>query len=159
MRVFREMSVEGSPQQLEQFITRLTAQLTNGWTRRQELVEFHDRFAVPVAQELGLRIILTPDDVDLEVWLSPATAQALRSFSRNANKSTGSAHPMDRDRWYAFIFAAHRENARFDSSTLYRWLSEAGGWSGSMASDLSREYEQARSLLRAYDSSEHGRKH
>jgi hypothetical protein len=36
MRVFREMSVEGSPQQLEQFITRLTAQLTNGWTRRQD---------------------------------------------------------------------------------------------------------------------------
>jgi hypothetical protein len=114
------------------------------------LTEFYERFARPVAIERGLSIELSSGEVDLEEWLSPTAAQALRLFSEKANKSTGASHPMDRERWYKFLILADKENARFDASTLARWLSEEAGWADTTASELADDYERARSLL-AYE--------
>ena len=115
------------------------------------LLEFHDRFISQAAAGRALTVELGEGDVDLEHWLSPNTANQLRSFSAAASKSTGSSHPSDRERWHRFIVSAHNEAAPLDASTLARWLHEDGGWSESLASDLAIEYEQGRELL---DSSE-----
>jgi hypothetical protein len=114
------------------------------------LLEFYNRFAFPVATERHLRVELSSGDVDLETWLSPTAAKALRLFSQKANKSTGASHPEDQKRWYAFVILADKENAHLDASTLARWLREEAGWAESIASELAGEYEQARSLL-AYE--------
>ena len=114
------------------------------------LSEFYDRFARRSATEQGLSIELSSDDVNLEDWLSPTAAEALRLFSRKANRSTGASHPEDQKRWYRFLILADREKARLDASTLARWLREDEGWADSIASDLAGDYEQARSLL-AYE--------
>jgi hypothetical protein len=114
------------------------------------LCEFHDQFARPAAEEQDLRIELSADNVDLEAWLSPLAAEALRSFSNHANKSTGASHPLDRERWYKFLILSDKEKSTLDASTLARWLSEEAGWADTTASELADDYERARSLL-AYE--------
>jgi len=63
------------------------------------LLEFYDRFVSQAAAARGLTVELGEAEVDLEHWLSPSAASQLRSFSGAANKSTGSSHPNDRERW------------------------------------------------------------
>jgi hypothetical protein len=207
MKVYRELSIKGSSQQLEAFIDGVACRLADGWgggenvypprplrpfyftcpeapgraaseiwiARRDPnelyvsnivqkeyrgqlsypeynaiLSEFFDRFARPVATEQGLHIGLSSDNLGLEEWLSSTAADALRLFSRKANKSTGASHPEDQKRWYSFLILADREKARLDASTLARWLREEEGWADSVASELAGQYEEARSLL-AYE--------
>jgi len=115
------------------------------------LDEFVDRNARPAAGRLGLMIELTPDRRPITHWLSEEAARRLRSFSGAANKGTGSSHPMDFQRWAAFLIQVHREEAALDSGTLQRWLIEEEGWPEEKAIDLTIEFEFARDLLKAYD--------
>jgi hypothetical protein len=111
------------------------------------LEEFCDRFVRPAAGRVGARVDLTATEVALEHWLPPAAAEKLRTFSAAANKSTGSAHPLDRERWNDFVIAAHEGRSRLDSSTLRRWLIEIEGWASEVADQLAIEYEFGRELL------------
>lgn len=120
------------------------------------LMDFYERFVRTAAANRELTIEIGPGEVDLEHWLSEGTSNRLRTFSACANKSTGASHPLDRERWNQFIFAAHRESAGFDSSTLVRWLHEEAGWAESMSSDLAIQYDRARLLLKDYDEFLHG---
>jgi len=100
----------------------------------------------------GIRVLLSPQDVDLQYWhLNPRTVELLKYFSDAANKSTGSSHPLDRERWFHFLIAAHKDKATLDTSILGRWLCDEQGWPEDTASDLRIEYEFARELLNAYD--------
>jgi hypothetical protein len=83
--------------------------------------------------------------------VSPETALLLHRFSAAANKSTGSSHPCDEERWLEFVTAAHREKAALDASTLEQWLREGEGWPEDIASELAVDYEKARSLLSYYE--------
>lgn len=109
--------------------------------------EFYTRFARPCAEKAGARAELTDSNVDLEHWMSPRTAERLRRFSGSANKSTGSAHPADKELWFDFVLAAHQERSSLDASTLGRWLIEVDGWSTEVADDLAIQYERERALL------------
>lgn len=71
------------------------------------LPDFVARIAVPAASTSGFGIELTAPHQSLDDWLDAEPAAALRRFSRLANKSTGAAHPMDRERWYGFLIATH----------------------------------------------------
>lgn len=115
------------------------------------LVEFFEAAVVPAVTGLQLTAHLTDDTAPITKWLSEPAADALRRFSNLANHSTGSAHPRDRDRWFAFLVLAHRSRSTLDTDMLKRWLIEMGGWSPDMASDLAIEYEFARDLLRFAD--------
>jgi hypothetical protein len=90
---------------------------------------------------------MSEPEADLEQWLSPETAKKLRFFCSHANKRTGSSHPADRKLWNDFIVSAYREGTDLDSTTLARWLHEAGDWDEERASELAGEYAFATQLL------------
>lgn len=50
-----------------------------------------------------LTIELSKETIELEDILSSDDAQALRTVSRLANKSTGYGHPLDKKRWFELI--------------------------------------------------------
>ncbi len=111
------------------------------------IAEFHDRFVRPAAQRVGAEVELTATEAELERWLSHETAEKLRTFSACANKSTGSAHPLDQQRWMDFILSAAREQSRLDAMTLRRWLIETGDWPPEVADELASEYHFGKDIL------------
>jgi hypothetical protein len=85
--------------------------------------------------------------VDLSTQLPGDVYKRLRAFSVAANKSTGSSHPYDRERWMDFLIEAVQTGAPLDPHTLARWLVEEGQWDAEQASRLAEEYEFGRELL------------
>ncbi len=114
------------------------------------LQQFKAQIADPVKEALGLRIVLTKDTETLTDWMSPATAKLLRQFSQLANKSTGSAHPRDRARWFAFIIAAHKEQVDA-TDRIKRWLIDVDHWHPERAVELIIEYEYGLELLTQFE--------
>jgi hypothetical protein len=116
------------------------------------LNDFAARIATPAAAAAGFRVQMTGPDQSLEDWLSSAAAAAaLRRFSAAANKSTGSSHPMDRSRWFAFLILAHSAERKPDTDQLARWLTEVERWPEERAHTLVIEYEFSLALLLEYD--------
>lgn len=111
------------------------------------LEEFCNRFIVPVSEELKIKVDLTTNDENMEDWISEAYFKKLRLFSVAANKSTGSAHPLDQKRWLDFLVSVHHEHRNLHSSQLQRWLVEVENWPEDVAVDLSIEYQFAMNLL------------
>src|SRR4051794_33479684 len=111
------------------------------------LEDFYERVIRPYAGPAGVTASLSRGQVDLEHWMSHDAAELLRQFSACANKGTGSSHPSDRDRWNAFVVAAHRDGSRMDAADLRRWLIEVDGWPPEVADQLAVEYEYGRELL------------
>ncbi len=115
------------------------------------LADFAERVAQPVADSRGYRLELTAGRQSLADWVSEDVARKLSAFSGMANKSTGSSHPSDELRWFAFIVAAHRTGADLDVDRLARWLHEVERWDEESAHRLAGRYEWARSLLKFSD--------
>lgn len=115
------------------------------------LRDFVERVAHPAAAAAGFTVEVSSAAQGLDDWLPRDAADALRRFSVAANKATGSSHPMDRRRWFAFLFAAHHDRGAFDTDRLMRWLTEVEGWSEQTAHDLAVEYEFGLKLLDEYD--------
>lgn len=116
--------------------------------------QFYQDFVQPAGQNLsGIHVTLGKAEENLNDWMSEATAELLRTFTASANPSTGSSHPMDQERWNAFVIAAHRESASFNSTQLRQWLYDVNGWNDRVVSKLTIEYEQGRELLAQYDRS------
>jgi hypothetical protein len=115
--------------------------------------EFVELVATPASRELEFKIQLSKQQQSIEDWFSPSTAQALQSFSRLANRSTGASHPLDQRRWMDFLVAAHAERSKADSEFLYRWLHEVERWPEDTAHELLNDYDFALGLLTRYDES------
>lgn len=109
--------------------------------------DFYKRVFKPYADKSNLVHNVTEADAGLESWMDEQTADLLRKFSACANKGTGASHPKDRERWNAFIHAAHRTNSKLDPSTLARWLVEEEDWPPEFAEQLALEYESGLGLL------------
>jgi hypothetical protein len=112
----------------------------------EALVDFHHRFALAAATSLGFSVRLGDDKIDLQSDLSKEVFAALVAFSRGSNRSTGSSHPMDRERWFKFLLLLHRASLELPTWVLQEWL-ELDGWSESVATELAIEYEFAMGLL------------
>lgn len=112
------------------------------------LVELTKSAIRPAAIALGIQCGLSDDQKPFTAWVSPAAGEALKRFSNLANHGTGSAHPLDRERWFAFLLHCHRDRCELDTDMLQRWLIEQGGWTVERTSDLVIEYEFGRSLLK-----------
>jgi hypothetical protein len=119
----------------------------------QILAEFHDNMVKPLADELQITVELTPPEIRLEDKL-PKSCKLFKNFSRLANKTTGSAYPLDRERWFDFIISTHRHQEPFDSDDLKGFLKEEG-WSGDQTFELSMEYEFARNFLNHLENQPH----
>lgn len=114
------------------------------------LNDFYSEFIVQFEKELT--VVISDDEVTLEKFLRENTSKALRLFSKAANKSTGSSHPYDKERWHNFIITSFVNHDLIASDVLKRWLVEEENWSEDAAVDLVIEYEQGISLLGAYSS-------
>lgn len=113
------------------------------------LNDFIKRVVNPAAQELRFDVTLTPRKQSITDWTSDEVASALHTFSVCANKSTGTGHPADRKRWFAFLFAAYATNTKLDTEFLSRWLVEAEEWPPDIAHDLVDRYQYSMDLLRS----------
>lgn len=111
------------------------------------LADFAEAVAKPIARRFGFTVSMTSANQNLEDWLTPEAAIALRRFSGAANKSTGASHPMDERRWFDFIIAVHRTGKRIGSDYLARWLREVEGWDERSAHNLAAEFERGIALL------------
>lgn len=116
------------------------------------LREFLDRFARAAADSTGVEVELGNPNPQLEDFLSPKAAAALRAFSSHANRSI--LHPLDHERWNKFLSNAHRDQATLSSDMLRRWLVEEEKWPEDTANELVVEYDQGRRLLETYESLE-----
>ena len=116
------------------------------------LEEFYELVFKPFAEKSKLAHTVTGPEAELERWMDERTATLLREFCANANQGTGASHPLDRERWKAFILSAHQTGSILDPSTLARWLVETEDWSPENALRLALEFESGLGLL-AYASS------
>ncbi len=109
--------------------------------------EFARIYLEPIAAAHGFTVEMTAATQTLEDWISEPSSSALKRFSTLANKSTGASHPLDEQRWFAFILSAHRNRDDLDASRLAEWLSKVEGWDQDSAHALAGEYERALALL------------
>jgi hypothetical protein len=112
------------------------------------LTEFYERFVKGVAESAGVKAVLGKTDKSPADYMSSAAVDRLDRFSALANKSTGSGHPADQERWFDFIIQIHNDQRGPDAGTLVDLLSEYFGWPHEKASELASEYELGRALLR-----------
>ena len=105
--------------------------------------------------------VFNPVDV-----VSNDALKKLKSFCRNANKTTGSSHPCDQERWFDFICQTVDDNQMFSYDTLATFLQDeeywgakrtAGegvisdsAWSEEAAYELASEYEAACNIIIYY---------
>jgi hypothetical protein len=135
------------------YVSNIVPEEHTGLTHEQyndAALEFAELFARPAAEALGLGVTVTGTVLDLSAELPDDVFRALRSFSTGANKGTGSTHPMDRERWFSFIFKLHRSATTLSSTTLAEWL-VADGWDEGAADDLAIEFELCSGLLEYVD--------
>ncbi|PKM53576.1 MAG: hypothetical protein CVV00_11845 [Firmicutes bacterium HGW-Firmicutes-5] len=107
------------------------------------------------------------DDVfDPSSIISEEALKKLKLFCAVANKSTGSSHPNDQERWFDFICQTVDDKRMFDYTTLADFLQDKEywgpklndnirvlgdyAWEEDMANDLASEYENACEILLYY---------
>ncbi len=112
------------------------------------------RFAEEVLAPLAtppVEIRLGPAEKTIDDFLPAAAASALRRFSTSANRSTGSAHPQDAEKWDTFVILAYRARVSMGPDTLQRLLVEDEHWDHEQALELAIQYERALRLLESND--------
>ena len=77
----------------------------------------------------SISIELGPVEHHIEDVAHPSVVEALRRFSRMANKATGNAHPLDNERWRLFVRTAHEtmSSSSTGSSRKAGMLTPRGG--------------------------------
>lgn len=110
------------------------------------ITEFYSSFLLPVSERHGIVVDITTDELKDEDIVGETPAKLLKKFSSCANKSTGSSHPMDRERWFAFIVEASKSKKEINTCDLKRLLHQQG-WSEEFALDLVIEFEFGRDLI------------
>jgi len=107
---------------------------------------FFENVVQPASACLDLAAELTLEEVSLSDVVGAEVAALLNTFSKLANKATGSSHPCDRSSWFDFILAAHRNGRPLNLDLLIHTLEEQG-WSPEAAQCLGAEFEFGIKLL------------
>ena len=124
------------------------------------LEDFTNRVVAPAIDATRHKLTLGPRRVAIRDLVSLTGERTLRRFSGAANRSAGSAHPLDELRWMEFVIAcaeAHGRQGRppltptLDGGLLRRWLTEVDGWNSEVADGLVQRYEFGLSLIQLYD--------
>lgn len=132
------------------------------------LQKFYDDIIKPYKQiNHNLDIPQPSDDVfDPKTVITEEALRKLEAFCNGANKSTGSSHPSDQERWFDFICQTVDDGQMFDYSTLAEFLQDETywgtkdsdflgvmghfAWGEDQAYQLASEYENACILLEYY---------
>lgn len=110
------------------------------------LENFLDTIVRPSITGLSVTAELSGDELFLKDVVGEDVVALLHKFSLLANKSTGSSHPYDRNRWFDFLIAVQRKHISLNTDLLIHSLMEEG-WSEDRAHNLAIEYEFAVGLL------------
>lgn len=110
------------------------------------LTEFYHLFIKPTSDELKIEAEISTGEVDAVDILGEEAARALSLFSDCANKSTGSSHPCDRERWLDFIYKSCMPGRHVDIGLLEKLLIEQG-WDEYWANKLVIQFEFGRDLV------------
>ena len=132
-------------------VTNIVPQTARELSKQQYnsiLTEFYEAATHPVCKVMSLRCELTHDELPLTNWLTEKAAEKLVRFSKCANKSTGSAHPLDRDRWFDFLVQVVSDGSDFDTGTLEQWLITIEHWPEESAYNIILQYEFGIDLLK-----------
>lgn len=129
---------------------------------------FYEDIIVPYLEKYpGLKIVGPTSEVFNPLNCITQTAlDKLRKFCNLANKSTGSTHPNDEERWFDFICQTVDDEKIFDYDTLYRFLMDEEfwgkkgndfigvmghfAWDEKHASELALEYDNYVRILQFY---------
>lgn len=76
------------------------------------LMDFHDKVLRQLSTDFPVTLIASGDQRRIEEIVSPEAMQKLKQFCGLANKSTGSAHPLDKERWYDFLIQVTNDEQR-----------------------------------------------
>jgi hypothetical protein len=124
----------------------------NNETRQNIILqEFYDTFISPYYQEAGVRIKYDKE-ISVDSSMSENVAQAFKSFTFVANKS--SLHPHDQERCYDFIIQAHIDGSLLEEDEI-AYLLKIEGWWEEKSIELSSDYRFGRDLLNRFNNS-HG---
>ena len=85
---------------------------------------FYEEIIKPNTKELKGITIVGPesDEFDPLKYISKEALRKLELFCNGANKTTGSSHPSDEERWFDFICQTVDDNQTFDFDTIFRFL-------------------------------------
>ncbi|WP_230399232.1 hypothetical protein [Novisyntrophococcus fermenticellae] len=99
-------------------------------------------------------------------YISDAALKKLTLFCNATNKSTGSSHPCDEERWFDFICQTVDDGRVFDYDTLFKFLQDEEywgkkengflgvigqfAWSEENAEELASEYDNYVRILQYY---------
>ncbi len=132
------------------------------------LMLFYNDVVIPFKNDNDYLNISQPTDdkFDPLTIMSDISLKKLKAFCGGANKSTGSSHPCDRERWLNFIFQTVEEDRILDSDTLFRFLKDEEfwgtkpddfigvigdyAWDEESAYELSMEYETISEAMKYY---------
>jgi hypothetical protein len=132
------------------------------------LDSFYDEVLAPFHRKFSCLAITGPtnDKFDPLSVISEEALRKLKKFCNAANKTTGSSHPCDEERWFDFICQTVVDNKIFDYDTLYRFLKDEDywgekdpkllgpighfAWDDEHASELAQEYENYVNILQYY---------
>ena len=94
------------------------------------LIKFYKDIIVPYKEQSSDLIINPPSSDEFEPTsvISSKALKLLESFCIGANKSTGSSHPNDQERWFDFIIQTVEDGKMFDYSTLVQFLQDEDYW-------------------------------
>lgn len=132
------------------------------------LQKFYEDIIIPYTASNHEVYITEPssDEFNPLTVISHEALRKLEAFCNGANKSTGSSHPCDQERWFDFICQTVDDGKIFDYSTLADFLQdesywgekepdcpgamELSAWDEEHAYQLASEYENACVLLQYY---------
>ncbi len=132
------------------------------------LMLFYNEVVIPFKNNNDYLNISQPTDdkFDPLTIMSETSLKKLKSFCGGANKSTGSSHPCDKERWLSFILQTVEEDRVIDSDTLFRFLKDEEfwgtkpddfigvmgdyAWDEESAYELSMEYETISEAMKYY---------
>lgn len=91
---------------------------------------FYEEIIVPNQSRLnGIKIVGPESDVFNPLnYISKEALKKLERFCNGANKTTGSSHPSDEERWFDFICQTVDDDQTFDFNTIYRFLMDEDYW-------------------------------
>ena len=110
------------------------------------LISFNEQIIQPAIIDTPITAQLTSDVITVASVAGIEVEDALKRFSKLANKSTGTSHPSDQKRWFEFLILAHHAPHKLEVNLVIYTLRELG-WSEERAIELGLQFEFAESLL------------
>lgn len=94
------------------------------------LLKFYDDVIKPYKESgTELNILQPSDDIfNPTSMISETALKKLELFCSVANKSTGSSHPCDQERWFDFVCQTVDDGKMFDYATLANFLQDETYW-------------------------------